>query len=193
MAKKDTAAKIDPALRRAALTALDAGIEEANRRAKGEFDGLLGSLDPGGSRLLSDIVDELRSVLLDKYTDEEARALIAEFEPRLGYRNMPVVPDDVDLALRLLNLVASALRCEPGRRQELFLGPRDARRQQGTRKPRRPEVNEWIERQLRREPGAKSPELWSRRPDWMEDQVGYERFSDRVTDVRKMLKTGASK
>lgn len=193
MSEKHAVAKINSATHREALESLSAGIEEANRRAKGDFDGLLGSLDPGGSRLLRDIVDELRSVLLDRYTDEEARALIAEFEPRPGYRSLSVVPDDVDLTLRLLNLVASALRCEPARRQELFLGPRDARRQQGTRKPRRPEVNEWIERQLGREPGAKSPELWSRRPDWMEDQVGYDRFSKRVTIVRKRLKAVASK
>lgn len=185
--------ELDPSLFQAGLEAMERGIAEADRRAKGEFDGLLGSLDPGGSRLLRDIVDELRSVLLDRYGDEEARALIAEFEPKPGYRNMPVVPDDVDLALRLLNLVASALRCEPERRQELFLGPRDARRQQGTRKPKRPQVNEWIERQLRRQPGAKSPDLWSRRPDWMEEQVGYDRFSRRVSDVRKLLKCVASK
>jgi hypothetical protein len=170
--------------------AMSAGIDEANRRARGDFDGLLGSLDPGGSRLLRDIIDVLRNVLLEQYTDEEARDLITKFEPRPGYRNMPVVPDDVDLALSIMNLVASALRCEPDRRDELFLGPRDAGRQRGTRQRRRRDIDEWIELQLRRQRDAKSPELWGRVPKSISDQIEFGRFAKRVTEARKRLKIG---
>lgn len=169
-----------------ALAALDAGIAEANRRTNGDFDGLLGSLHGPGSELLADLVAELRDVLLDKYSDETARALISEYEPTIGYRNVTVVPDDVELALRLLNLVASAMRCDPARRAELLLGKRDAARQAGTRKERRPEISRWIEDRLRRNPEAKAPELWAAAPDWITDTIGRDRFSKRVTKARKV-------
>ena len=70
---------------------------------------------------------------------------------------------------------------------------RDILRQKGTRKPRRPEINEWIERQLRRQPDAKSPELWNRAPEWITDQdhhdvaIKYEAFARRVTNTRDRL------
>ena len=169
--------------------AMSAGIEEADRLARGEFDGLLGSLDPGSSRLLRDIIAQLRDVLLDQYTDEEARELIAAFEPRPGYRNLPVVPDDVDLALRLMNLVASALRCNPDRRDDFFLGPRDASRQRTVKKPRRPRVDDWIDRQLQRRPDVKAPELYALAPDWLTSDVGLGRFRRRLTAGRKRLKS----
>lgn len=62
---------------------------------------------------------------------------------------------------------------------------RDSARQAGTRKSPRPEINEWIAKQLKYEPSAKAPELWGRAPGWLTDQIGPERFRKRVTDVRK--------
>lgn len=64
---------------------------------------------------------------------------------------------------------------------------RDMERQKGTRKERRPEINEWIERQLGRQPDAKSPELWEHAPEFITDQISLHRFAKRVTAVRKHL------
>lgn len=64
---------------------------------------------------------------------------------------------------------------------------RDDRRQEGTRKERRPEITQWIEAQLSRRPDAKSPELWRIAPEWLTDQIGEDRFSKRVTAARKSL------
>jgi hypothetical protein len=76
---------------------------------------------------------------------------------------------------------------------------RDGERQAGTEKPRFPECNEWIDDQLRRQPDAKSPELWSRAPDWItEDRpipgkdtsrrtLSYDSFARRVTAGRGRL------
>jgi hypothetical protein len=114
--------------------ALDAGIAEANRLSKGQFDGLLGSLPTGSSKLLQMILDELRWVLLENYTDDEAKALLREFEPRPGFRNMSVVSGEVELAIRLMNLIASTLRCEGDRRINFLFGPKEAARRSGSRK-----------------------------------------------------------
>lgn len=65
---------------------------------------------------------------------------------------------------------------------------RDAQRQEGTKKPKRPEVNDWIEKKLKADNGMKSPELWGMAPDWITDQIGIDRFKKRVTAVRKELK-----
>jgi hypothetical protein len=59
-------------------------------------------------------------------------------------------------------------------------------------KPRRQDINDWISRQLRRNPDAKSPALWAEAPDWLTDQIQFGRFEKRVTAVRKMRKTDAS-
>ena len=64
---------------------------------------------------------------------------------------------------------------------------RDGARQKGTRKPRRPQINEWIAKKLKANPAAKSPELWSGAPGWITDDIGFERFSKRVTEVRKTV------
>lgn len=103
--------------------AVDAGIAEADRReaittgadgkrVAGQFDGLLGVLDPDSEEavLLRDILAYLRDYLLDRYPDHEARRLLAEYEPRPGYRNMTPVDDDVALAIDLLNMFRSAMR-----------------------------------------------------------------------------------
>lgn len=76
-----------------------------------------------------------------------------------------------------------------------FLRPkaaRDDKRQAGTRKKRQrwPEVNDWIDAQLRRDPNAKSPDLWQRRPDYIRDPHGCDpisvrTFEARVTERRK--------
>lgn len=64
---------------------------------------------------------------------------------------------------------------------------RDRARQKGTQKPRRPDINEWIEKQLRRQHSAKSPALWNLAPERITDQIGYGAFAKRVTNVRGEL------
>jgi hypothetical protein len=93
------------------LAALEAGIAEANHRERGQFDGLLGQLPDGASKALKNVVSDLRDHLLDRYSETDARRLLQEYEPRPGFRSVTPVPDDVDLALRLLNGIRSAMRC----------------------------------------------------------------------------------
>lgn len=82
------------------------------------------------------------------------------------------------------------LNRQRGDEREQFLLPlakRDKKRQDGTKQPRRPEINDWIKRKLKAEPQARSPALWRMAPDWITDQIGEDRFSKRVTQVRKEL------
>lgn len=62
---------------------------------------------------------------------------------------------------------------------------RDAKRQGGLHRDRRPKVTEWINKQLANDPGAKSPDLWGCAPQWLRDQIGERRFASRVTACRK--------
>ena len=173
---------------------IKAGAATAAKRNAGEFDGLLGSLKQSQSLLLSDLIADIRDVVLDWCQDEKlARVLLVEREPASGYRNVQSVPPDVELALRLLGAVASAMRCTPEKAAKLFLGSRDAARQSGTRLPRRPEVSAWITRAIRKNPSVKSPDLWAVAPDWITEQISIGRFAKRVTKARQSLKEDASK
>lgn len=119
------------------LTALQAGIAEANRRERGAFDGLLGQLHDGASKALQDVVSDLRDYLLDRFSEAEVRSLLREYEPRPDFRHVAPVPDDMRLALRLLNNIRSAMRCESKRLDVLILGElgaRDKKRQAGSSK-----------------------------------------------------------
>lgn len=69
---------------------------------------------------------------------------------------------------------------------------RDQKLQTAIRAERRPDISRWIDKQLARDPYAKSPALWAVAPDWLTDQIGQERFSKRVTARRKARKTVAS-
>jgi hypothetical protein len=178
-----------------ALNALKAGIAEANRRNQGHFDGLLGLLPKGGSQLLQTLIVELRDTLLNRYTDEEARNLIAEYTPdrdKPRYRNVTTVPDDIELALNLLYLIASALKCNPEVRAKLFLGNRDAARQAGTQKKRNQHINDWIETKLKSNSSIKSKDLWELATHEVTDFVSYGRFAKRVSDTRKKIKLDAN-
>lgn len=86
----------------------------------------------------------------------------------------------LELNIRLLRVRRRDIETEP----EIL---RDRRRQNGTRKPRRPELQQWIDEQVKRKPAAKSPALWKTAPEWITEQVGFDRFSKRVTTARKKL------
>ncbi len=62
---------------------------------------------------------------------------------------------------------------------------RDAKRQAGVHKERRPRITAWISQQLDHDPTAKSPALWATAPQWLTEQIGLDRFAKRVTGVRK--------
>lgn len=62
---------------------------------------------------------------------------------------------------------------------------RDNKRQEGTKKERRPNINAWINKQMKRTPKATRPELWDMAPDWLTDEIGRDRFLKRVSKVRK--------
>ncbi len=95
--------------------------------------------------------------------------------------------NNLDAAFRHLEWMLNRQREDMREQFLLPLARRDKKRQDGTTKERRPEINEWIKKMLRRAPGAKSPALWEGAPDWITDQIGYDRFSKRVTEVRKEL------
>lgn len=163
-----------------------AAMLEGSRQDAGRFDGLRGNVGDNASPLLADMVRYLRACLLAHYSEAEARALLAEFSPPAapGFRTATSVPDDVRQALTLLNMIASAFRCEPEHLESLLLGKRDRKRQAGTRAPRRPDISKWIDKQLAHDPAAKCPALWDKAPSWLTDQIGLDRFRKRVTERR---------
>ncbi|MBS0576070.1 MAG: hypothetical protein JSS45_06565 [Proteobacteria bacterium] len=112
-----------------------AAMLEGSRQDAGRFDGLRGNVGDNASPLLADMVRYLRACLLAHYPEAEARALLAEFSPPAapGFRAATSVPDDVRMALTLLNMIASAFRCEPDQLESLLLGARDRKRQKGTK------------------------------------------------------------
>lgn len=65
---------------------------------------------------------------------------------------------------------------------------RDNRRQDGTRTPRRPEVDAWIGGAIKRTPNATRDELWAAAPEWITDDIGLDRFKKRVSKVRAASK-----
>ena len=109
-------------------TALEIGIAESNRRVRSDFDGLRELVPEDGSRLLADILSELRDVLLNRYSDKEARDLLEEHKPAPGYRNVTPVPyDDVVLALRLLGAIRVEMQLNGGEFSQYVLGSAGAR------------------------------------------------------------------
>lgn len=168
--------------------AIQTSLTEGLRRTSGCFDGLLGTLDGKGPKLINDLLDDLRDYLLERVDESRARMLLREYVPEPGFRWIPTVTDDIGLVLTLMITIANAASCEPDKRDRLLLGERDAKRQAGTRKPRRPKVDAWIDKQLNRDPGAKSPALWTAAPGWLKDQIQSDRFAKRVTKARKSRK-----
>lgn len=115
------------------LRPFEVGLAEFERRSRGPFDGMTGSLE-GGSPVLQGIVSDLREFLLSRYSEEHARALLDEHEPVAGFRNVTPVDDATRLALDLLNSIRSATRCERERFVLLVLGPGEAKRRRGNSK-----------------------------------------------------------
>lgn len=67
---------------------------------------------------------------------------------------------------------------------------RDSARQAGTRKPRHPEVQDWINRQVARQTGETAKELWARAPYEVTDVIGFDRFQKRLSAARKVAGIG---
>jgi hypothetical protein len=103
-----------------------------------------------------------------------ADALLADFEAA-GTMT-------AEIERRLLKAEQSALYLDAAPRVT-----RDNARQAGTRKGRRPEIDDWIDRQLSADPRGKTPDLWKRAPEWLTDQIGPDRFAKRVTASRKRV------
>jgi len=68
---------------------------------------------------------------------------------------------------------------------------RDEKRLLALSKPRFPECDEWMDRQLTRDPDLKSPAAWQRAPDWITDRIEYDRFAKRMTAARKKRESAA--
>lgn len=111
------------------LAAINEGIEKANSRAVGAFDGLHGSLPEGTAIVLNDIVAYLREYLFDErgFSESQLRKLLAESLPpihkrREGFRSVSKETEDegMRVALGVLNSIASVLRVRDGQ-----ITPRD--------------------------------------------------------------------
>lgn len=103
----------DPGL----VAAVNRGVKKADRRGRGLFDGLHGSLPQGAAILLEDIVSYLREFLLDEkgLSKKTIHRLLAEEAPRGAFRaasrelDEELEDDAVRIALGILNSVRSAL------------------------------------------------------------------------------------
>ena len=70
---------------------------------------------------------------------------------------------------------------------------RDRVRQAGTRKKRLPEINDWLDRQLERDPDIKSPALWPKFIDHYDSintdpPIEIDAFKKRLTKARRRCK-----
>jgi len=183
----------------------------------GSFDGnrgLYGSLPDGVAPVLNEIFTTLRSYLLDEMQLKQSRIveLMDERHPKhtarrtekkgrlqhqsiegsgFGVDSKELQNDGVRVAIDVLNSVLSAVRVtDETKKQKLLLGvfgQRDIRRQAGTKKERRPEITEWIIKNIKNRPRETREELWNRAPESIKDDIGRDRFLKRVSKQRKLL------
>ena len=113
----------------ALLAAISEGVEKANKRSFGEFDGLHGSLPEGTATVLNDVVAYLREYLFDErvlpsLTSEAYRREHADPQARPGIPlvSRKIKDEGIRVALGVLNSVASVLRVKDGQ-----ITPRDSR------------------------------------------------------------------
>ena len=191
------------------IAAFSAGVDEANRREQGDFDGLLGRrketqevAQDGTKELASPLLNDIRSTLLnfllDRYSEGKLRSLLSEREPSTNepgdhfHRVTPVVDSGEILALDLLGMINSALRCKGDRFLTIFLGAagkRDTNLRTANRRSRparNPDADAWIARKLRVNSKAKTGELWERAPEWLKESTRRAGFNKRVTAKRKL-------
>jgi hypothetical protein len=116
-----------------------------------------------------------------------------ELAARLVTKTEKVIDDGVEktwvLAHADSDLLADIDRAES---KALYLDAapkviRDNKRQNALKQPRRPDIDDWLESQLKADPAAKSPYLWDIAPEWLTDQIGIDRFKKRVTAARKRV------
>ena len=114
----------------ALLAAVSEGVEKANKRSVGEFDGLHGSLPEGTAIVLNDVVAYLREYLLDEkgLPESDVRSLFADSVPihkrRQGFRSVSKKMKDegIRVAVGILSSIASVLSVKDGQ-----INPRDSR------------------------------------------------------------------
>lgn len=61
---------------------------------------------------------------------------------------------------------------------------------EGRRKPKRPALQKWIEDQIGRNENETTREIWERAPARITDEIGFDRFTKRVSAARKTLGVG---
>ncbi len=155
--------------RSAAIEAISAGVAEADKRAAGPFDGLLGSLPDGASKALNDILGYLGYYLLNERQCNQAliRKLLEAHirNPIAALRVKELQDEGIRVAIGILAALSSVLNVKDGvlnpkdpngrpihskplTKDEAMwwllsgsVGLRDFHRQQGTRKERRPKIS----------------------------------------------------
>lgn len=60
----------------------------------------------------------------------------------------------------------------------------------GRRKPKRQELQEWVNREVAKATGETAEQLWARTPDWITEQIGLDRFRKRFTRARNAAGVG---
>jgi len=60
----------------------------------------------------------------------------------------------------------------------------------GRKLPKRREVQKWIDAEVAKKTAETAKKLWSRAPDWLTDQIGFDRFQKRFTQARKKAGNG---
>lgn len=117
------------------LAAVNEGIDKANKRTAGGFDGLLGTLPTGTSELLQHIFAYLRHYLLEerRFSVEQVQRLCRAALPPVKpprRKRFPAVPpeledDGVRVSVGLLNSIASVLRLQNQQTIRLLLSGQD--------------------------------------------------------------------
>jgi len=194
---------MDQARRELLRRAIEADHQEREKerlRVQRGFDGLLERIPEGAPPLLARLIRELEHYLIAKYSDERAKYLLAVVMNGMcgggDHEDWGRIPADDLLVLRLLSIIQLAFGKDEFELQRQLLGDwgfKELARRQAARRPRKPELEQWIDRHLASDATQKSPDLWINLPTCFKDEISYGRFAKRVTARRKIRKTDASK
>lgn len=99
-------------------------------------------------------------------------------------------PNNKDATVRHLDWIL--VRWREIRREQFLLPLARAGKvvDEARRKPKRPELQEWIDKQVAACAGETIKDLWRRAPDWVSDEIGFDRFTKRVAAARKKAGIG---
>jgi hypothetical protein len=99
-----------------ALRAMQQGIEKANKRSAGDFNGVFGSLPKEAAAVLHEMLAYVRHYLLEerRLTEAQVKKYAAQLIPASGFHSVSAQAEDegIKVALGVLNSIVSVLRVE---------------------------------------------------------------------------------